>query len=213
VFARFVRWGPITAAGLLASGLGAPAFAQDVEQPDTGLGYALTQPLRDLNLMRPQTAEILNRATAAPYDTAGLSSCASLTAAIEALAVVLGPDLDQPQQTGPSAARQIASGAVSSAVALPFSGIVRHLTGAYSEDMAHRRAILSGMVRRSYLSGIRHAMKCDDATPAAAAAAQAGNPSNLTTPVLDKDGAIQTNSEPLPVAGVSTFPETKNASG
>ena len=95
---------------------------------------------------------------------------------------------------------------------IPFSGVVRHLTGAYSEDVAHRRAILSGMVRRSYLNGMRHAMKCDQ--PVAMSPSKAEIPSSvLSVPDSASNGVTETNAEPLPVAGVSSSPVTKNTSG
>jgi hypothetical protein len=160
VFAPVARWSWLIFLGVAAM---SPALghAQAVDEPGNTVGRALQQPFRDLNLIRSHTAPVLEQAMVDPYDARGLDDCTSVGSRIDELESVLGPDIDQPRSNGPSAASQVAAGAVDNIVGLPFGGIVRHLTGAYSQDLAHRRAVLAGMVRRGYLNGIWRTMGCD----------------------------------------------------
>ncbi len=171
MFVSALRWSSLVFAGAL---LISPALAQAQAVDETGgtVGRALQQPLRDLNLMRTATAPILQQAVANPYDTSGLENCAAVGARIDALESVLGPDIDEPARKGPSAGSQLAAGAVSNIVDLPFGGVIRHLSGAYAQDLAHRKAVLAGMVRRGYLTGVLRTMGCG----APAAVAQVATP-------------------------------------
>lgn len=148
------------------------ARAQAVEEPGGSVGRALQQPFRDLNLMRSHTAPILQQAVANPYDASGLDNCATVGARIDELESVLGPDIDEPARKGPSTGSQLAAGAVGNIVDLPFGGVIRHLSGAYAQDLAHRRAVLAGMVRRGYLTGVWNTMRCGAPAPVA----QVANP-------------------------------------
>ena len=160
---RSKQWQAYSATLLISAmiAMAGPVLAQGLAEPRTNLGDALSQPLRDLNVMRRDTADILTRAATDSYNTFGLDDCALLSDEIRRLDVVLGPDVDAARGHSRYGAGDLAVGAVSSVVELPFSGIIRRLTGAYSQDQIHRRALLAGMVRRGYLNGISHAKDCD----------------------------------------------------
>jgi hypothetical protein len=160
------------------------ALAQAVEEPGSTVGRALQQPFRDLNLVRTHTAPVLQQAMANPYDTAGLNDCATVGARIAELESVLGPDIDTPGRKGPGAGSQLAAGAVSNIVDLPFGGVIRHLTGAYAQDLAHRKAVLAGMVRRGYLTGVWRTMGCAAPAPVAQVAAPVPTAARAPEPVM-----------------------------
>ena len=170
MFARLPHWGIVI---LMGSALAAPlpALAQRVDEPGASVGRALQQPFRDLNIVRTHTAQVLSSAADNPYDRSGLDSCATVSVKLDELGVALGPDIDVDKHRGETnTGEALAAGAVDSVVGLPFSGLIRRLTGAHSRDVAHRRAVLAGMVRRGYLTGIWRTMGCDAPQGALAAA-------------------------------------------
>ncbi|MEI7932305.1 MAG: hypothetical protein WCI21_04525 [Alphaproteobacteria bacterium] len=160
MFSLVSRWSSVVLVGaaLITPSL---ASAQTVEAPPGTVGRALQQPFRDLNLIHSRTASVLELAATDPYDASGLDDCTVVRSRIDELEGVLGPDIDGPPRAQSSAASQLAAGAVGSVVGLPFSGVIRHLSGAYSQDLTHRRAVLAGMVRRGYLNGVWRTMGCD----------------------------------------------------
>ena len=141
-------------------------------QSKTGaeIGQAVTTPLSDFNLIRAEIPPVLAAAQKGPYNAPTDASCASLTADIQSLDAVLGPDLDTPPtatnpgliERGTGAAGNAAVGALRGAAEgiVPFRGWVRKLSGAerYSKDVA--AAIAAGTIRRAFLKGLGDAAKC-----------------------------------------------------
>lgn len=121
---------------------------------------AVFQPFKDLGLMRDAAPDVLVRATAAPYAIDASADCAALTASIAQLDDILGPDVDAMESDGDSVGLEIVSGAVRSALGLPFRGVIRRISGAEARERFRARAVLAGMVRRGYLKGLAHAAAC-----------------------------------------------------
>jgi hypothetical protein len=154
---------------------GSAAVGDTVSQTTAGVGGAVQAPLRDFNLFQDAIPVPLQRAIAHPYDSQGLETCEALLSAVGELDVVLGPDLDTPQETkhkdlydkGASLAAQAALDAVKDTAegVVPMKTWVRKLSGAASADIRARRAITAGMVRRSFLKGLGEMHNC--AWPAA----------------------------------------------
>lgn len=151
---------------LLASCLNAPLAGTALAQ-STGaeLGDALTQPLRDLNILRREAPEVLQRAGEAPYADAptlenGALDCASVADEVELLDIALGRDVSgvTPPPSLMVEARMEASSAIVDAVGdvveLPYRSLIRRLTGAHRRDREMRQAIQAGVVRRAYLRGL-----------------------------------------------------------
>lgn len=127
---------------------------------------AATAPLRDLNVMKTPIPEILLQALDAPYARPPRNwRCSTLAALVRPLDAALGPDIDQTpvedddlmdrgKQTALGVAGDLASGAI------PFRGVVRRLSGAYSHDRLVQSAIIAGNVRRAYLKGLGEARGC-----------------------------------------------------
>lgn len=157
-----------------------PALAAQDEVPDEPVAgktpdakdVAMT-PLRDLNLAKDPIPPILLAATEDPYGSAGIKSCADVSAAIAPLDAVLGPDMDVAQSDDERiSAGQVAKSVVASFI--PFRGIIRELTGAADHQRDFQAAIYAGSVRRGYLKGLGQTMKC--AYPARPAFARVSAP-------------------------------------
>jgi hypothetical protein len=161
---------------LFASCLIAPLMvgtATWAQRADSSVGDALTQPLRDLSILRREPAQALQSAAAAPYaDAATLANggldCGSVASEIQALDAALGEDLDvaTPEAGLMAQARTDAGNALVDAVGdlveLPYRGLIRRITGAERRDREMAEAVQAGMVRRAYLKGLS-AREC--ATP------------------------------------------------
>lgn len=171
----------IARTAVLAFALAAsPALTAQDEGPDEPVAgktpdakeVAMT-PLRDLNLAKDPIPSILLAATEDPYASAGIKSCADVSAAIAPLDAVLGPDMDIAETNDERiSAGQVAKSVVASFI--PFRGIIRELTGAADHQRDFQAAIYAGSVRRGYLKGLGQTMKC--AYPARPAFARVSTP-------------------------------------
>lgn len=146
---------------LLAAG-GCATTTYHFRPGDNRVELAIQGPLRDLGMMREEPPEILTRAVDDPYALPSGLDCAANLAEIAELDQILGPDLRLPGEEAdelidPSG---LVSGVISGALGLPYSSIIRRLTGAAQRDRALRGAIIAGMVRRSFLRGIVYSQGC-----------------------------------------------------
>lgn len=139
----------------LACGLGGCATTSQTssERGADAVSGAVSQPLRDLSLIRKAVPEVLARAVADPYATSTPVDCGALTREIGDLDAVLGPDLKAGGKDKGGDAFDMVSGALGSAIDLPFRGVVRKVSGAEKHDRDAARAVLAGMVRRGFLKG------------------------------------------------------------
>ncbi len=142
--------------------------AQD--KPKSGTGKMLDtgqniveKPLRDLNIIKPEVAPEVERIMAAPYDLSGMKTCAQYKAAVTKLTAVLGPDVDSPQmQKQDKSPAEVALGLGESAAGgiIPFSGVIRRLSGAEARQNYAKAVIYAGSVRRAYIKGMARAKGC-----------------------------------------------------
>ena len=122
-----------------------------------------TKPLKDLNLIQPKIDPAIQRIMAAPYSLQGLKTCNQYRTAVAGLTVVLGPDVDaaENQHKDKSPAEQALSLGESAAGSLiPFSGVIRRLSGAEAKQNYAKAAIFAGSLRRAYLKGTARAKGC-----------------------------------------------------
>lgn len=148
---------------LLAPVYGCASTTYEDKPGDAQLQRAIEQPFRDVSLMRENPPDILIRATTAPYQWDPDSGCTEIRAEIVALDLVLGPDLDLVlEETDQSSidGNAILSGAIGGLIGLPYSGIVRRISGAEQRDRKLRKAILAGMVRRGFMKGLAYEAGC-----------------------------------------------------
>lgn len=161
---------PAYVALFAALALALPAEAQVMPEPDV-IEVAKT-PLRDLNIDARDIPEVLQAAARNPYATRGLGKCDALVAEIAGLDRVLGAYYDIAHGEGRD---RISEGRIGQSVVgsvLPFSGILREVTGAADNDRNLRAAYTAGMVRRAFLKGWGLERSCPyPARPNAAAAA------------------------------------------
>lgn len=152
----------LAALAVLATVQPAPSRARDPEpvtDDSVDAEDVAKTPLTDLNISKEEIPELLVKARADPYDTAGLSGCRQIIAAVEELDAVLGEDLDtaEAQRRGVNAGR-VAQWAVGTFI--PFRGLLREVSGAKAHDRKMRDAIIGGMMRRAYLKGIGKQKGC-----------------------------------------------------
>jgi len=166
------RLRPMTKLALTCLALALTACASDVpRQTVTQAGEVVVTPLNDLNLIRTDIPVPLQAAQKAPYLVPTPAGCAAISAEVQALDAVLGPDLDAPlSPTNPSLIERGAGTASGMAVGnlrttvegvVPFRGWIRKLSGAerYSRDVA--AAIAAGTVRRAFLKGLGASASCE----------------------------------------------------
>lgn len=121
------------------------------------------KPLKDLNIIKPKVAPEIERVMAAPYDLTGIKTCAQYKTAVGKLTAVLGPDVDSPQtQQSDKSPAEVALGLGESAAGgiIPFSGVIRRLSGAEARQKYAQAAIYAGSVRRAYIKGTARAKGC-----------------------------------------------------
>jgi hypothetical protein len=144
----------------------APATAappSTASQAVDSAGRVVTQPLRDLNLVREGISPEIEKIMAAPYDLTGLRGCADYRAEIERLTAVLGPDVDsaEARASAMSSTEFVMGAAESAAISLiPGRGLVRRLSGADAERQRAQAAILAGQLRRAFIKGRASGRNC-----------------------------------------------------
>ena len=121
------------------------------------------KPLKDLNLIQPKIDPAIERIMAAPYSLQGMKTCSQYRTAVKRLTEVLGPDVDaaENQHKAKSPAEQALSLGESAAGSLiPFSGVIRRLSGAEAKQNYAKAAIFAGSLRRAYIKGTARAKGC-----------------------------------------------------
>lgn len=151
---------------LLSAALGlmaAPAWAQ----MSAGSGASLGNAGSTLGLTGADVPPVLALVKADPYKAPTAPACDTIPAEILQLSNLLGPDLDSgvapPEQTLTQRGVEAAKGFV------PYSGVVRFVTGANKKDKDMREAVLAGYARRGFLRGMEINLKCGVAVQAEAA--------------------------------------------
>jgi hypothetical protein len=122
-----------------------------------------TKPLKDLNIIQTKVDPGIERIMAEPYSMKGLRTCADYKAAITRITEVLGPDVDSPEfkkkdKTPAEQALSLGESAAGSLV--PFSGVIRRLSGAEAKQNYAKAAVYAGSVRRAYIKGTARAKGC-----------------------------------------------------
>ena len=122
-------------------------------------------PLSDINIGGSEIPAVLVRAVSDTYEKPAPLSCESLGEEVLALDVILGPDLDTLKAADKP--NEFAKTALVGAVRglLPYSGLLRLITGAKARQRRIAEAIAAGGVRRGYLKGLGESLGC--AVPAA----------------------------------------------
>jgi hypothetical protein len=116
-------------------------------------------PLSDLNVKKRGIPPVLIAAEHHPYSLDGLATCPALAGAIGTLNRVLGDDIDVQVAKG----EKVTAGGVAQSVVqsiIPFSGVIREVSGANAEQRKLQAAIYAGVARRSFLKGVGLQRNC-----------------------------------------------------
>ncbi len=148
------------------------AEAQRTAGKQDSLKDAAASPLYDLNVLKTKIPPALIQAEAAPYRLPQPLTCVTVMNEIMPLDEALGPDLDiPPSLENPSALERSNEMAKDGSVSLvrsgaqslvPFRGPLRILTGAERNDQIVRQSIVAGGVRRAFLKGLGHMLRCPE---------------------------------------------------
>lgn len=122
------------------------------------------RPLRDLNLMKDKMPPELVAIRDKPYDLSGLKGCSDYAAAVARLTKLIGPDIDSDaarNRKGETPSEFALSGIASAAGSfIPFSGLIRKVSGAEKAERRAQAAVLAGALRRAYLKGVARTRGC-----------------------------------------------------
>jgi hypothetical protein len=127
---------------------------------DDRVVVAVQRPFHDLGFTREIPPDVLTRAVEDPYALPSGLVCEANLAEIAVLDQVLGPDQRLPGEDAPMDASGLVADVIGGAISLPYSNVIRELTGAAQRDRVLRGAILAGMLRRSFLRGVVLAYDC-----------------------------------------------------
>lgn len=130
---------------------------------DTMSGVA-QKPLKDMNIIKTDVDPYLVPLMDNPYSLAGLKGCKDYKAAITRITNIIGPDVDSPQaKADPKqspAEFALDTGASVAGSLVPFSGLIRKISGAEARQKYANAAVYAGAVRRSYLKGLAKGKGC-----------------------------------------------------
>lgn len=121
------------------------------------------KPLKDMNIIKTKVDPKIEAVMAAPYSLTGIKTCAQFKTEIGKMTSVLGPDVDSPQtQTPDKSPAEVALSLGESAAGgiLPFTGLIRRVSGAEARQKYAQAAVYAGSVRRAYLKGTARAKGC-----------------------------------------------------
>ncbi|MBS0331209.1 MAG: hypothetical protein JSS35_00440 [Proteobacteria bacterium] len=142
-----------------------PARAQAPSESSASLSHAGNA----LGLTGADVPPLLAQVKADPYKAPTAPACDTIPVELTQLSSLIGPDLDSgiaaPEQTLTQKGMEAAKGFV------PYSGVVRFVTGANKKDKEMREAVLAGYARRGFLRGMQVNLKCGAAAQTAAQAA------------------------------------------
>ena len=137
-------------------------------QTNTGSGGGPSNLGTNLGLPGAAVPPALALVKADPYKAPLAPACDTIPAEILELSSLLGPDLAAsvaaPEKTLTQRGVEAAKGFV------PYSGVVRFVTGASKKDKEMREAVLAGSARRGFLRGMEINLKCAAATESTPAA-------------------------------------------
>lgn len=146
------------------------AHSTDAEQPkkdDTvdKAGTIVTQPARDVGVVRTKIPLVLEAAVEEPYGLKGIKTCRQLADAVKELNGVLGEDLTVGREENENRVGRFAEAGGRTIVnsLIPFRGLVREVTGAGPAQRRLDAAIAAGFARRGFLRGVHLKRGCKTA--------------------------------------------------
>lgn len=141
--------------------LPAMAMAQDAPKKPSDLdeaGKIVSQPARDVGVVKTKIPPVLELAAEGPYTLKGLSTCSAMAARLGELDQALGPDFDDGPKKGESIAKMGGKAVVNSLI--PFRGVIREVSGAAAADRRLEAATDAGVAQRGFLRGVYQTRGC-----------------------------------------------------
>jgi hypothetical protein len=130
---------------------------------DTMSGVA-EKPLKDLNIVKPEVDPYLVPLMQNPYNMTNLKTCKDMKTALTKLNSVLGPDVDsaaaQDQTKQSPAEFALDAGASVAGGLIPFSGLIRKISGADARQKYANAAVYAGGLRRAFVKGLAKGKGC-----------------------------------------------------
>lgn len=141
----------------------APKERSDIDKVGDTVENIGSKPLKDMNIIKAKVDPQIEAVMKAPYSLKGIKTCAQYKAEIAKMTSVLGPDVDSPQtQQEEKTPAEVALSLGESAAGgiLPFTGLIRRVSGAEARQKYAQAAVYAGSVRRAYLKGGARAKGC-----------------------------------------------------
>ncbi|MGB3712432.1 MAG: hypothetical protein WA985_12170 [Erythrobacter sp.] len=129
-------------------------------EPEPGMREIARTPLEILNIDPDEIPPVLVEAARDPYAHEDMETCNNIVREVARIDTVLGNDFDMAQAED----RDISIGNAAKSVIgsfIPFSGIIKEVSGANDRAAEVRYALTAGMVRRAYLKGLGQSRDCD----------------------------------------------------
>jgi hypothetical protein len=158
--------------------LATPALAQPADPKDKGSDKVntgdraldtaeniATRPLKDMNIVKKKIPPELEAMMADPYSQKGLNTCRQLLDEVKKIDELIGPDVDSPEAMTDARKQTPAEFVFGATEALagsliPFSGLIRYVSGAQKRERYAQAAVFAGAIRRSYIKGRGRARGC-----------------------------------------------------
>jgi hypothetical protein len=142
----------------------APQSTRDEKRKETldDTKDVVSQPAKDVGIVKNKIPPSLVDASNAPYSLAGLRTCRQIADAVRVLDAALGPDYPAGGPDDKVSVGKAAGGAVVNSL-IPFRGIVREVSGAAAADRRLAEATQAGFARRGFLRGVHQARGCREA--------------------------------------------------
>jgi hypothetical protein len=124
-----------------------------------------TKPLKDMNIVKKKVPPELEAMMAEPYSLKGLKTCRQLQAEVRKIDRMIGPDVDS-KEASAEARKQTpaefvfgATEAIAGSL-IPFTGLIRYVSGAQKRERYAAAAVFAGAIRRSYIKGTARNRGC-----------------------------------------------------
>ncbi len=124
-----------------------------------------TKPLKDLNIVKKEVPPALEAMMEDPYSLKGLKTCRQFSDEVKKITGFVGPDVDSAEARADRKSQTPAEFAFGATEAIagsliPFSGVIRLVSGAKKREQFAQAAVYAGAVRRAFIKGTSRSKGC-----------------------------------------------------
>lgn len=129
-------------------------------------GRIVTQPARDVGVVKTEIPEALVDVVEKPYDTSKVRTCKLISDELAELNAVLGPDFGVGRKENEDKVAMVAEAGGRAIInsLIPFRGLVREVSGSAAAERRRDAAVAAGFARRGFLRGIHVNKGCKTPT-------------------------------------------------